>query len=62
VKGVAVSSAIAGALVCAAGIYLLSTVGDEFDPRGRFGVLLVVAGVAFLAVAAWAWRGRREAS
>jgi len=57
----AVAGLLALAVVAAtAGAYLLATVGEEFDPRGRFGVYALVGAALIVGLAARLWRRRSK--
>ena len=43
--------AVVALLAIAWGVALLVTLGDEFEPRGSVGIVLVVGGTLLLAVA-----------
>jgi hypothetical protein len=44
------------AVLATAGAYLLATVGEEFDPRGRFGIYALLSSALIGVLASLVWR------
>ncbi len=43
-------------VLATAGAYLLATVGEEFDPRGRFGIYALLSSALIGVLASLVWR------
>jgi len=59
VKVVAAGLVALAAVAACAGTYLLATVGEEFDPRGRFGLYALLAAGLVGGAAYLVWRRTR---
>lgn len=59
IKASAVSLGVVAVLAAAYGAYLLATLGEEFDPRGRVGIYSLVAAVVIGGIASLTWRRSR---
>lgn len=59
VRAIAVSLGVVAVFAAAYGAYLLATLGEEFDPRGRVGIYSLVAAVVIGGIASLTWRRSR---